>query len=99
VDEITLDDRGKKVYLLGKGRIINLTAAEGHPPEVMQMSFANQFMAALYIRKNHERLEKKVYDVPLETEQEIARAMLASIGVRIDQPTAEQMKYAKSWAL
>jgi adenosylhomocysteinase len=99
VDEITLDDRGKKVYLLGKGRIVNLTAAEGHPPEVMQMSFANQFMAALYIRTNHERLEKKVYDVPIETEQEIARAMLASIGVRIDRPTPEQMKYAKSWAL
>ena len=63
-DEITSSRAGKKVYLLGKGRIVNLVAAEGHPPEVMQMSFANQFMSALYVYKNHSKLRKKVLDVP-----------------------------------
>jgi len=98
VDEITLPN-GKKVYLIGKGRITNLVAAEGHPPEVMQMSFANQFMAALYIRENHAKLENKVYGVPIETEREIANATLTSWGIRIDAPTKEQIEYSKSWAL
>ncbi|MDV3278184.1 MAG: adenosylhomocysteinase [Nitrososphaerales archaeon] len=98
VDQVTLRD-GKSVYLIGKGRIANLVAAEGHPPEVMQMSFANQFMAALYIRKNHAKMEHRVHGVPPETEEEIARAALTSMGISIDAPTKEQRKYAESWAI
>jgi len=98
VDEVTLRS-GRRVYLIGKGRITNLVAAEGHPPEVMQMSFANQFMAALYIRENHARMEKKVYGVPRETEREIANATLESLGIHIDEPSKEQIEYSKSWAL
>ncbi len=98
VDEVTLPT-GKKVYLLGKGRIVNLVAAEGHPPEVMQMSFSNQFMAVLYIRKNHDRMQKKLHDVPAETETEVAFATLDSLGISLDRPTKEQLKYAESWAL
>jgi len=98
VDEITLPG-GKKVYLIGKGRITNLVAAEGHPPEVMQMSFADQFMAALYIRENHSNLTNSVYGVPKETETEIARAMLESVGISIDEPSEEQKKYGESWAI
>ncbi len=82
VDEIQLPG-GKSVYLIGKGRIANLVAAEGHPPEVMQMSFANQFMAALYIRKNHAKMEKKVMSVPVEIDREVARAALDSLGITI----------------
>lgn len=98
VDEVALPN-SKRVYLIGKGRITNLVAAEGHPPEVMQMSFANQLMAALYIRENYARLEKKVYGVPPETEREIANATLESLGIHIDEPSAEQIAYSKSWAL
>jgi adenosylhomocysteinase len=98
VDEITLRD-GKKVYLVGKGRIANLVAAEGHPPEVMQMSFANQFMAALNLHKNHEKMEPKVYGVSVEIENEVARAALKSMGVTIGSQTEEQKEYAKSWEL
>ncbi len=98
VDEVTLPS-GRKVYLIGKGRIANLVAAEGHPPEVMQMSFANQFMAALYIRENRGKLENRVYDVPEKTEREIAFATLASLGISIDKPTKEQKDYAEGWAI
>jgi adenosylhomocysteinase len=98
VDELSLPG-GKRVYLIGKGRIANLVAAEGHPPEVMQMSFANQYMAALYIRKNHDKMEKKVHGVLPETEDQVARAALKSLGISIGKPTAEQLKYSKSWAI
>jgi adenosylhomocysteinase len=98
VDRVVLGD-GKKVYLLAKGRIVNIVAAEGHPPEVMQMSFANQFMSALYIAQNHPRLEKRIYDVPEEIEEQVATATLDSLGVKIDRPTSEQLKYAESWQL
>ncbi len=98
VDEVMLHN-GRKVFLIGKGRIINLVAAEGHPPEVMQMSFANQFMAALYVRKNHVRLERKMYDVPEEIEREIAYATLDSLGIVISEPTEEQTEYSQSWAI
>ena len=97
-DEVVLPG-GKKVYLLGKGRIVNLVAAEGHPPEVMQMSFANQFLSALYVYKNHSKLDKKVLDVPFETEEEVAMSTLHSLGITIDRATKEQLKYAESWAL
>ena len=98
VDEVALRN-GKKVYLIGKGRIANLVAAEGHPPEVMQMSFANQFMAAIDLHKNHEKMESKVYGVPVETENEVARAALKSMGITIGTQTEEQKEYAKSWKL
>ncbi|QQG48570.1 MAG: adenosylhomocysteinase [archaeon] len=96
VDEVVLPG-GKKVYLVGKGRIANLVAAEGHPPEVMQMSFANQFLAALRIRTDHGKMEKTVYGVPAEVEDEVARAALESMGVRIGAQTEAQRMYAKSW--
>ncbi len=98
VDEVTLRN-GRKVYLIGKGRLANLVAAEGHPPEVMQMSFANQFMAAIDLHKNHEKMEPKVYGVSIETENEVARAALKSMGITIGTQTEEQKKYAKSWEL
>jgi adenosylhomocysteinase len=96
VDEIQLPN-GKKVYLIGKGRLANLAAAEGHPPEVMQMSFANQFLAAVKIHNEHESMEPKVYGVSREIDEEVARAALKSMGVSIGVPTKEQLKYAKSW--
>jgi adenosylhomocysteinase len=98
VDEITLPS-GKKVYLVGKGRIANLVAAEGHPPEVMQMSFANQLMAAIRIHSDHGKMQKRVYGVPPELEDEVARAALKSMGISIGAQTNEQKEYAKSWEI
>ena len=98
VDELILPN-GRRVYLLGKGRIANLVAAEGHPPEVMQMSFANQLMAAIRIHSGHGSMERKVYGVDEETEREIAQAALTSMGVSIGKPTREQRAYAKTWKL
>ena len=98
VDEVTLPS-GKKVYLIAKGRIANLVAAEGHPPEVMQMSFANQMLAAIRMKKEHARMEKKVYGVPAAIEDEVARAALRSMGISIGTATAEQRAYAKSWKI
>ena len=97
VDEVSLPN-GKSVFLVGKGRIANLVAAEGHPPEVMQMSFANQFMAALYIRKNHAKMERRVLGMPEEIDREVARATLDSLGITIGEATKEQLEYAKSWS-
>jgi adenosylhomocysteinase len=98
VDEVVLPS-GRKVYLLAKGRIVNLVAAEGHPPEVMQMSFANQFMSALYVLANHSRLEKRVLDVPPEIESQVALATLGSLGISIERATKAQLEYAGSWKL
>jgi adenosylhomocysteinase len=98
VDEIVLPG-GKKVYLIGKGRLTNLVAAEGHPPEVMQMSFANQLLAANRIHSEHSKMETKVYGVPPEVEDEVARAALKSMGLSIGAQTKEQKKYATSWKL
>jgi len=98
VDEAALPN-GRKVYLVGKGRIANLVAAEGHPPEVMQMSFANQFLAAIYIHRDHPKLPKKVSGVPAKLEDEVARAALKSLGISIGRATREQLEYAKSWAV
>ena len=96
VEEFTVDD-GRKVFLLGEGRLINLAAAEGHPASVMDMSFANQALSAEYMAKNARKLEKKVYPVPAEIDAEIARLKLATMGVEIDQLTEEQAKYLASW--
>jgi adenosylhomocysteinase len=98
VDEIALPN-GKSVYLVGKGRITNLVAAEGHPPEVMQMSFANQFLAALKVHGEHGSMEKRVYGVSPEAEEEVARAALKSLGIRIGTMTKEQKEYSRSWKI
>jgi adenosylhomocysteinase len=96
VEEFTLAD-GRNVYLLGEGRLINLAAAEGHPSSVMDMSFANQALAAEYMVKNADKLEKRVYDVPADMDAEIARLKLASMGTDIDVLTPEQVEYLGSW--
>ena len=92
VDEFTLGD-GRRIYLLGEGRLVNLAAAEGHPPSVMDMSFANQALTASYLAKNGKSLENRVYDVPREIDEEVARLKLASMGIEIDTLTPEQRKY------
>jgi adenosylhomocysteinase len=97
-DEYTLKN-GKRIYLIGEGRIANLVAAEGHPPEVMMMSLANQLLSAVYISKNHQNLGKKVHDVPADIDHAVARAALDASGIEIDQPTEEQKKYAETWQL
>jgi adenosylhomocysteinase len=96
VDQYTTKD-GRKINILGEGRLINLASAEGHPASVMDMSFANQALAAEYMVKNAAKLEKKVYSVPEDIDKEIARLKLAAMGVKIDDLTAEQVKYLNSW--
>ncbi len=96
VDEYTLDD-GRHLYLLGEGRLINLAAAEGHPANVMDMSFANQSLCLEYIVKNKGRLKPKVYPVPEEIDKQVARLKLKSTGVNIDSLTPEQKEYLTSW--
>jgi adenosylhomocysteinase len=98
IDEYQLEE-GRSVYLLGEGRLINLAAAEGHPSSVMDMSFANQALAAEYLVKHAKELEKLVYGVPEDIDKEIARLKLASMGVSIDTLTAEQEKYLNSWEM
>jgi adenosylhomocysteinase len=98
VDEYTLDD-GRKINLLGEGRLINLAAAEGHPASVMDMSFANQALCAEYIAKNASKLEKKVYTVPKEIDESIAKLKLASMGIEIDELTEEQISYLAEWTM
>ncbi|MGB8130421.1 MAG: adenosylhomocysteinase, partial [Candidatus Angelobacter sp.] len=97
VDEYAMKD-GRKIYLLGEGRLINLAAAEGHPASVMDMSFANQALAAEYLAKNHKSLEKKVYPVPDDLDKKVARLKLESMGVKIDKLTPEQEEYLASWS-
>ncbi len=98
VEEFTLPN-GRNIYLLAEGRLINLAAAEGHPSSVMDMSFANQALAAEYMVKNAATLEKRVYDVPNDIDEEIARLKLASLGTSIDVLTPEQTEYLASWGL
>jgi adenosylhomocysteinase len=96
VDEYVMKD-GRKIYLLGEGRLINLAAAEGHPASVMDMSFANQALSCEFLVKNHTNLERKVYSVPDELDKKVARLKLESMGVKIDKLTAEQEEYLASW--
>jgi adenosylhomocysteinase len=96
VDQYTLAD-GRKINLLAEGRLINLSAAEGHPASVMDMSFANQAMSAEYMAKNAGKLERTVHRLPEELDREIARIKLAGMGIQIDQLTDEQKKYLTSW--
>jgi adenosylhomocysteinase len=97
VDEYAMKD-GRKLYLLGEGRLINLAAAEGHPASVMDMSFANQALSCEYLVKNHKSLEHKVYAVPEELDKKIARLKLESMGIKIDRLTPEQEEYLASWS-
>jgi adenosylhomocysteinase len=96
VEEFTLADE-RKVYLLAEGRLVNLSAAEGHPAMVMDMSFANQALSAEYLRQNAKSLKKQVYRVPEEIDREIARLKLETMGIRIDRLSAEQSHYLASW--
>ena len=96
VQQYDLDD-GRKINILGEGRLINLAAAEGHPASVMDMSFANQALAAEYLIKHREQLENRVYTVPDEIDKEIARIKLRAMGINIDVLTDEQIKYLNSW--
>ncbi len=96
LDECVLKN-GKRVYLIGKGRLANLVAAEGHPPEVMAQSFSNQILSVLYILKNHKKMENKIIDVPESIDKQVAVDALQAMNVKIDKLSAEQIKYASSW--
>ena len=96
VDEYQLKD-GRKVYLLGEGRLVNLATAEGHPASVMDMSFANQALSAEYLRQNYKQLKPQVYVVPQNLDKEIARLKLDSMGHKLDKLTPEQEHYLASW--
>jgi adenosylhomocysteinase len=96
VEEFRLED-GRRIFLLAEGRLVNSSAAEGHPAMVMDMSFANQALSAEYAVENASSLERRVYDVPDDIDREIARLKLATMGAEIDQLTEEQAKYLASW--
>jgi len=98
VEEYSLSD-GRRINLLGEGRLINLASAEGHPASVMDMSFANQALSAEYVIKQGKKLQKQVYPVPHEIDQEIARLKLDGMGIKIDKLTKEQEKYLASWEM
>ena len=95
VEEFVLN--GKKLYVIGQGRVVNLAAAEGHPAEVMDMSFANQALAAEWIIKNKDKLKPKVYRLPQKLDEQVAGLKLRAMGVKIDKLTREQKKYLSSW--
>ena len=96
VDEYKLKN-GKRLYLIGKGRIVNLVAAEGHPPEVMMMSFSNQLLSVVYISENYSNLKNEVYDVPESIDRKVAMNALEAMGINIDEITEEQKRYASEW--
>ena len=96
VDEYTYSD-GRHVHLLAEGRLVNLSAAEGHPASVMDMSFANQALGSEYMLSHAQELQPKVYYIPTEMDKEIARLKLHAMGIRIDTLTPEQEKYLNSW--
>jgi len=98
LDEYTLDD-GRRLYVAGEGRLVNLAAAEGHPSAVMDMSFANQALAAEYMLQHGSELKGEVYDVPVDIDQEIARLKLEAMGIEIDVLTPEQSAYLNAWSL
>ncbi|MCE4621253.1 MAG: adenosylhomocysteinase [Desulfurococcales archaeon] len=96
VTEYRLRD-GRRIYLLAEGRLVNLVAAEGHPSEVMDMSFANQALSVLYLWRNKGKLPPKVYRVPREIDEEVARLKLSAMGIELEQLTEEQKRYLQSW--
>jgi adenosylhomocysteinase len=97
VEEFSLKD-GKRIYLLGEGRLINLASAEGHPASVMDMSFANQALCVEFLTKNHTSMDKKVYPVPEDLDKRVAKLKLESMGIKIDRLTPEQEEYLASWS-
>jgi len=97
VDEYSLKD-GRKINLLGEGRLINLSAAEGHPASVMDMSFADQALSVDYMVRNHKNLEKTVYKVPDDLDKRVARLKLESMGIKIDRLTPDQEEYLAGWS-
>ena len=96
VEEYSLKD-GRKLFVLGQGRLVNLAAAEGHPPEVMDMSFANQALASVWLLKHAKSLKKEVYVVPKEQDERVAMLKLAAMGVRMDVLSKEQKAYLEGW--
>ena len=98
VEEFQLKN-GRRIYLLGEGRLVNLASAEGHPSSVIDMSFANHALSAEYLVKSHRQMKGKVYQVPKDIDQEIARMKLQSMGIQIDQLTGEQEHYLASWEM
>jgi adenosylhomocysteinase len=96
-EEYTLKD-GRRIYLLAKGRLVNLAAAEGHPSEVMDMSFANQFLAMRYLVEKRGSLKNTVYDVPKEQDERIATLKLGTMGIRLDALSDEQVRYRTDYA-
>ncbi|MEJ2313319.1 MAG: adenosylhomocysteinase [Nitrospirota bacterium] len=98
VEEFTLPGK-RRVYLLGEGRLINLASAEGHPSQVMDMSFANQALCAEYMVKNANKLEPKVYSVPTKIDRDVARLKLKAMGIKVDKLTPEQKRYLSSWEM
>jgi adenosylhomocysteinase len=98
VTKYTLSD-GRELLLIGQGRLVNLVAAEGHPSEVMDLSFSLQALSIEYLSRNAERLEKKVYDVPEEIDKAVARAKLESMGIKTEELTERQVKYLQDWRL
>jgi len=96
ITEYKLKD-GRRLYLLAEGRLVNLAAADGHPAEIMDMSFALQAKAAEYIKNNHEKLEPKVYVLPREIDEMVAKIKLKSLGIEIEKLTEEQKQYLESW--
>jgi adenosylhomocysteinase len=97
VDEYSLKD-GRKINLLGEGRLINLAAAEGHPASVMDMSFADQALSVEYMVKNFKTLERRVYRVPDELDKRVAKLKLEAMGIKIDRLTPEQEEYLAGWS-
>jgi len=97
VEEYSLKD-GRKINLLGEGRLINLAAAEGHPPSVMDMSFADQALSVDYMVKNAKTLEKRVYKVPDDLDKRVAKLKLESMGIKIDKLSPEQEEYLAGWS-
>jgi adenosylhomocysteinase len=95
VEEFVLD--GKPLFVIGEGRLVNLAAAEGHPAEVMDMSFANQALAAEWLVNNKGTLQPKVYTLPKKLDRMVAKLKLKSLGVSIDRLSGEQKKYLSSW--
>ena len=95
IEEFTIGT--KKICLLSDGRLVNLSAAEGHPSSVMDMSFANQALCTEYIVKNHKKMENKVYDVPTVIDNKVAEIKLKSMDVKIDKLSKEQDEYLNSW--
>ncbi len=98
VEEFSLKN-GRRIYVLSEGRLVNLSAAEGHPSSVMDMSFANQALSAEYMAIEHEKMDKRVYPVPKDIDKDIARLKLQSMGIEIDTLTPEQEKYLSSWEM